>query len=415
MSRKYSNTNKIRFTAISERYAVKVCYKADLSKLYSKVILYVTDHFKNSNAFKQTVTYIINLITYSAYTGEYFDKWSLNSPFVEIPQVDEKDIEDALQDIYLTPDAIEWDVEPTDDPIIITNAESSDAGQVEVTTSTNSTNVIADIIAESKSKSHVTMKSNSAVSTMLKEDEPPTSKTDLYIQSPTVPQFDCNDIWFSCMDGADELVIYRTLPKIPTKQNEISCTTNVDQMTDAEVLKLFPNTIIRTRASIMYDRVDGLDYDSDLGVIFPIKDFTKEQIVDNIIRYPHLFKLQRLIDDEFKIFYTDYEVNGELRSIIDDWYNIPETKDIPYNKDYMKEYVVRRYLLERDIEHIEHKYPIYGSLNEFLTLFMPINDYKARGYTDSVQIGRTCVKSRVDYKITRNPIIRRARMSGALS
>jgi hypothetical protein len=96
MSRKYSNTNKIKFTAISERYAVDVNYKAELSKLYSKVILYVTDHFKNSNSFKQTVTYIINLITYSAYTGEYFDKWSLNSPFTEIPQVDEKNIEYAL-------------------------------------------------------------------------------------------------------------------------------------------------------------------------------------------------------------------------------------------------------------------------------------------------------------------------------
>ena len=80
---------------------------------------------------------------------------------------------------------------------------------------------------------------------------------------------------------------------------------------------------------------------------------------------------------------------------------------IPYNREFVKEYVVRRYLLERDIYHIHHVYPMFGRLDPFLTLFMPYEEYKKNGYNNSVDIAKQCVKSRVSYKTSRNPVLRR--------
>ena len=80
---------------------------------------------------------------------------------------------------------------------------------------------------------------------------------------------------------------------------------------------------------------------------------------------------------------------------------------IPYNSDYIKEYVIRRYLLERDVDNIKHNYPLFGTLDPFLTLFTTVEDYINYGYTDVEDIGRQCVKARVAYKQSRNPILRR--------
>ena len=74
--------------------------------------------------------------------------------------------------------------------------------------------------------------------------------------------------------------------------------------------------------------------------------------------------------------------------------------------DFIKEYVTRRYILERDIKHIDHKYPIFGDLSPFLTLFMPRENYESLGY-DTEDIAIRCIISRVDYKKSRNPVIRR--------
>ena len=73
----------------------------------------------------------------------------------------------------------------------------------------------------------------------------------------------------------------------------------------------------------------------------------------------------------------------------------------------MKEYVVRRYLLERDISNVQHRYPLWGSLDPFLTLFMPPDEYIKYGYTDIIDLARKCVESRVSYRKSRNPIVRR--------
>ena len=106
-------------------------------------------------------------------------------------------------------------------------------------------------------------------------------------------------------------------------------------------------------------------------------------------------------------FYSTLEVDGELYKISDVWSTLPESGIIPYTKEFVKEYVVRRYLLERDIKGIEHKYPLYGSLDMFLTLFTSPDDYASMGYTNIIQMARDCVTARVNYKRSRNPVLRR--------
>ena len=115
MGRKYSATNKIRFTSISENYQVQRSVKATLSELYSSVITYVTKHYDGTLAYKQTVVKVINILTYAAYASEMLPpNWSKLNPFVNIPDIDDDTIQDTIGDIYLTVDAIEWDVPVVD-------------------------------------------------------------------------------------------------------------------------------------------------------------------------------------------------------------------------------------------------------------------------------------------------------------
>ena len=94
-----------------------------------------------------------------------------------------------------------------------------------------------------------------------------------------------------------------------------------------------------------------------------------------------------------------------MKDVLEIWEQLPESKVIPRNSEYIKEYVVRRYLLERDILSIKHKYPIYGDLSEFLTLFSTKQDYIKWGY-DCDKIVDKCIESRIAYKRSRNPILR---------
>ena len=132
-----------------------------------------------------------------------------------------------------------------------------------------------------------------------------------------------------------------------------------------------------------------------------------EQVRDNIIQYPHFYKLKRFIKGEFVSFYSNIEIDGELYDTLEIWDSLPESKVIPRTSEFIKEYVVRRYLLERDILGIEHKYPMHGTLEPFLTLFSIPEDYCRFGYPDSAELAAKCVKSRISYKQSRNPIIRK--------
>lgn len=383
MSRKYSSRNRIKFTSISENYAVHRNFKGVLSDLYSSVITYVIKHFDGTMMYKQQVVRVLNIITYAAYASEMLPtNWSKNNPFINIPDIDDTAIQETLGDIYLTVDAIEWDVAVVDTPVVLEGTKMRPI-----------TSLPAATIQPIKDVTIV---------------ETPT--TDLYIQAPEIPQFDVTKPWLQKQCGADLLTIYTTLPEIPKRQRDISITTNVDIMTDSDLLKLYPNHFIRTRAPIMYTPQTNMDFDKDLGVILPIDDYSREHVVENIIKYPHLYKLAREQNGELVSFYAFMEIDGELKDVVEIWDSLEISKWIPKNVDFIKEYVVRKYLL--DIEHkgATYKYPLFGTLDPFLTLFMPASEYVKRGY-DAVDLAKKCVQSRVSYKQSRSPIIRRIQAS----
>ena len=180
-----------------------------------------------------------------------------------------------------------------------------------------------------------------------------------------------------------EYCIYESCPAVPTKQNEISVTTDVTRMTNQDLLRLYPNQLIKTRGSAMYTPVDGLEFDRDLGLILPVSGFSRNQLVDNIVKYPHIYKLMKQTPSGLSGFYSTIEIDGSLYPISDVWRTLPESNVIPFNSSFIKEYVVRRYLLERDELHMKHNYPLFGTLYPFLTLFMPKEGYVSKGYSDT--------------------------------
>ena len=425
MSRLYSSTNRIKFTDVPEKYAVPRPFKAKLSDVHSAVVIYVaTGHFTNTRKYRQKVTDALNVLTYCIIQNSPPPfTWSTTDPINTMPaDIDLDDVEKELGDLFLTEEAIEWDVTPVDsfisdeqavEPNKLPSEKSKEISPdiepekpvPEIKAVTSQSQVINKPLKQLKelkkqgpSKSVVTAGSGSS-------DQTP--KEDLYIQPPKCPRFDVSKVWLSQQSGADQLVIYTTLPEIPTKQNEISITTKLEQMTEKELMNLYPKQLIRTRSAKMYDKIDGLDYDEDLGVLIPVEGFTKEQLIDNIIQYPHLYKLRKIdLSGKASNFYTSIEIDGELLPVESAWDTIPESKLLPRDPEFVKEYVVRRYLLEESVGK-EHRFKMAGTLDPFLTLFMPPAGYMKRGYNDVLSIVKQCVRSRVRYKQSRNPILRR--------
>lgn len=396
----YSNKHKIKFTNISENYQVKKSYKGTLSSMHSSVITYVVKHYQGTAKYKEQVVKIINIITYAVYSSEPlpFD-WSPQNPFVNMPtDIDEDDIKRVLGEIYLTVDAIDWDlkvVEEPDDSVYASKPAKKEP--------------VKNIIEVAKPK-FTPVDAAPSVDYSIK----PTDPLDLYLQAPEVPQFDYNKPFMQGMDGVEKLVVYTTLPEIPQRQRDISATTDVNKMSDSDLLNLFPNHFIQTRAQAMYEDI-GLDKDEQFGNIIPIEGYTREQVLKCIIEYPHLYKLARhqkglQSNTDFPSFYGWIEINGELIPTMDIWDSLEISKQIPRQAEYVKEYLVRKYLLDRDIGNVYFKYPLYGELHPFLTLVMPAEEYIKRGY-NPIDIARQCVKSRVAFKQSRNPVIRRLKQN----
>ena len=235
-----------------------------------------------------------------------------------------------------------------------------------------------------------------------------TSKEDLYLRAPQYPRYDTQKYYLNQIIGSEHFYIHSSLPIIPEKQNDISCTTDVSMMTDKDLLKLYPNHLIRTRHALMYEPIDGIDYDEDLGLILPIEGYTKKMLRDNILQYPHFYQLTRIVDGEEISFYKHIEIDGELHDTLSVWDMLPDTGKLPKTAEFIKEYIIRRYLLERD-KGVEHKYPLRGSLQPYLTLFAPAEFYTRHNCGDPVKLARQCVNARVDFFKTRNPYLVRYR------
>lgn len=359
----------MKFTQITENLMYPIKFKAVLSTLHSEIITYTIDHYQNTSKFKEMVIAVMNTVSFYVISGDKLpSSWSSHDPFSNIELIEKDLCESTLGRLYISFDGIKWDVEECEREIIHTKSNS--------------------IQTISKSQSV-------------------TPKDDLYLRPPVFPQFDYTKPWLNVNKDGNQYTIYTSLPIIPLNQSQISVTTNAELMTRTDLLRLFPNQLIHTRASIMYEPYAKLEFDNRLGVILPIDGFTAAQVMDNIIKYPHFYKLKRILNGQFVSFYSNIEIGGELLDTLEVWDSLPESKVIPKTSEFIKEYVVRRYLLERDMLEIEHKFPLFGTLDPFLTLFSTPEDYCLFGYTDSDELAKKCVLSRVSYKQSRNPIIRK--------
>lgn len=431
----YDSRNKILYSEIPSKFGNKSwSVVVKIHQAHAAMMGQLSTEFKNTKKCKQHVVDLFNRM--SCYILNNYTvprEWNHDKPLENVPEYEDEVVESTLGEYLLTVDGIAWDVddhsvieavlekvdmsEPADSSssvVVSSVAESAEPISIDtsVTNSVYSLNDLANTVKKTAEETTMVAKQKKKKkSATLVEIETP--KTDLYIQPPKIPQFDYTKPWLQQQDGADLLTIYTSLPEIPTKQCDISVTTDVTKMTDSEKLHLYPNHVIHTRAPIMYEECPGIELHPKFGLIIPVDGFTREQILDNIIRYPHFYRLNRLIDNQVQSFYSSIEIDSELVSILDVWDDLPEAKIIPKKNEFVKEYVVRRYLLERDILHIEHKYPMFGTLDEFLTLFMPVDDYIAEGYTNVVDIATKCINSRVSYKRSRNPIIRRLKLHNA--
>ena len=116
MSRLYLSFNKIKFTHISENYQIPRTFKNKLSPLYSNVITYVVSTYNGTMKYKTTVVKIINILTYAVFASEPLPfTWSASNPFINIPEIDDDQLEEVLGDLYLTEDAIDWDIKIVDE------------------------------------------------------------------------------------------------------------------------------------------------------------------------------------------------------------------------------------------------------------------------------------------------------------
>lgn len=398
----------MNFTQIPDRLKYPKNMKGELSTLHSAVISYVADNYIQSYTFHKQVIGIINTLSLLKITESHIpEEWSPENPLKGLVLAGDDTCRESLGKLYVNVKDITWDLEESGDNSEISNVEKSP----EVKTKINITkkDPVSEFVPTSSFTSNkpTAKKQNNVSSSSNTKKVKLTPKEDLYIQGPKVPMFDTSNKVVDTQIDGHRFVLYSSIPAIPTNQSEISCTTEVDRMTRTELLRLFPTQFVKTRAPRLYERIQGLSYDEELGVILKIDGFTEDQIRDNIIKYPHIFRLMKSTPDGVVSFYSTIEIDGELYNTSDIWKELSDTKDVPMMTEYMKEYVVRRYLLERDIKGINHRYKIYGTLNPFLTLFTCTDDYVRYGYGDLENLARECVKSRVSYKRTRNPILRR--------
>ena len=379
----------VKFTQLPDKLVYPARIRARLSTLHSDVITYVVSNFKNTAKYKRQVVDTLNTISaYIKNNDALPSDWSVSDPLTNLELLDSSFCEDTLGNLCIKVKDIIWDVQ-----------ESETDEQIST-----------DTVVNTKSVSENTVTTSTVVNIKPKRDTgvvvSPTPKENLYIKPPTIPQFDASKPWLQSQLNQNVYTIYESLPIIPVNQSQISVTTDVSKMTIMDMMKLYPNHFIRTRAATMYENHDGLTLDGDIGIILPIVGFSPTQVKDNIIKYPHIYKLTRYMDNKFTSFYSNIEIDGELHDTLSIWDSLPDSKKMPRNSEFIKEYVVRRYLLERDILGVEHKYPLFGTLEPFLTLFTTSDDYIRLGYTDVTDIAKQCVISRVSYKRSRNPILR---------
>lgn len=387
----------ILFSNIDERLKLPPNQRAKISSIHSDIIAYANDNHIVTRRLQRMLIDVINVVTYRVINGEHMpDAWVSNNPLVDYEPIDDDDVADFLKPrkCYVDFTDVEWDI--SDGPINAPNILASQPS--------NLVNQLEKVVSSTSTISYIKHPNSTQIDR--KNDIKLTDKSDLYIQPPVIPTLDFSCPWASATIDGKLWQIHSSLPRIPLKQSDISATTDISVMADSDIMKLYPNHFIRTRSNKLYEPIEWCSFHQQFGLIVPILDFDEQVLLKNIIEYPHIFQLKKVVDGSIVSFYDTVEIDRQLVPVHEAWSSLPELSEIPFQLDYVKEYVVRRYILERDILHVEHRYPMFGTLDPFLTLFMPADQYESLGY-NTLDIAKACVKSRVSYKQSRNPILRR--------
>lgn len=350
----------------------------EISRRFSDLVVKAPKGYIGTKSQKRAIVNILNTLSLRVIQEDDMSEYDDVSDFYELPK--SSDDFKCLGKIFIDIDMIIWDVEPTD------NIQN-----------------IQPVIHKSSKPIHA---KSSNPKTSMKERS--TSRSDISFEFPEFPSIDTSKVWAIGNDDAGRPIpIYTTLPEIPEIQRDISITTDVSRMSSNELLHLYPKVLIQVRRPDMYVDVPGFTVDPEIGFIPKISGYTEDQVIDNIIKYPQFNYMYRIIDGKRTSFMKYIEIEGQLLTLEEASDRVEDMSNLPDSKVYYWDYIVRRYLLERDIKHIEHKYPLYGSFDEFMTLFAPQDFYIKRGYQDVEDIARKCVSGRVRFYQTRNPLVRR--------
>ena len=386
--------SKVKFENITDSLFYPVTKESSISVAHNAIISSAISLFKNTYDFKKNVIKSMNTISYCIINNMTINsKWESSNFCEGLDDIPEDTLKSSLGKTYINMKDVDWS-----------------SCYEEVESDGEPSEHIDDKVQETKTYKIDKILSNTNLEDIY-DEHPKSSPEDLYLNGPRIPRIDTSKVWKSGPVVGTKLCIYYSLPRVPTVQSEISVTTNPDELTDSELLHLYPDCMFYTRPMEVYSVACGMDIHPTYGGIPKIKGFTKKQIIDNIIKYPCIDGLTRVGKKKGQLVFVEFEkfieVDGELYKTTDMMEKIPEMKNLKKTWPVIREYVVRRYLLERDIKGIEHKYPMFGTLDPFVTLFMPSKMYREEGYKDSIDIARRCVNSRVSYLKSRNPVIRR--------
>lgn len=357
---------------------------------------------------------IINLINYRNYTHTFdSDNFpGFNPELVDTFDIDADDFEmkRKLGLAYIELDDINWDIDTVDTDALERFRKDEEEKKAR---NAERDKVISKSIEENPIEiNHAELLGDVSEKEMAEDEEPPieykTTRKNISFQFPKYPRFDPKKLWGLCEDdGGRVMPVYYTLPEIPTVQNEITITTDFTKMTDREFMNLYPDHTIRTRRDEMYVPRRGFEYDELVGFIPKISGFTTEQVLDNIFQYPQFNFMFRMVNGKRVSFLKHIEVDGELLTLKEAVNEVEDMANLPDSEVFYWDYIVRRYLLERDNCTVEHKYPLEGFFNPFITLFTTPETYKSRGYVDTLGMAKKCVRGRVLFYQSRNPLTRR--------
>ena len=372
------------FTQIPSKLRYPPKLRAKLSSMHSNLISYFMFNCDHNRKTKHDIIRAINYVTYCTVCGDNYDEnWNINNPLVGIEACfDESAVHSAIGDLWIEYADVQWDIESDS-----RTSEAVPADSVRVVQKT----IVPTQIINAPIVQQQTIKQ-------------PTPNEDLWLRSRDIPRFDSSiSPWLHTIRDGREFTIYRSFPAVPKRQRDITITTDVNEMSSSDISALYPDHLIRTRKPCMYENLTGFEMHPEFGLILKFKGFQRKHIVDNLIKYPHLYLIKRIVDGERVNFWQFIEIDGKLERTDTVWDTLPDTKNLPKTKEFMQEYVVRRYLLERDIKKIEHMSKMECDLQPFLTLFMPEIDYIKNGYES---IGREHVLSRIRYLQSMNPMLK---------